>query len=271
MQCPTCRSTNPYAATFCLNCGQRFEVQQPQFSGFTASPQNLKTGLAVTSLVLGILSVITIGFLGILSILGLILGIVALAKVKNNPMIYGGKNLALGGVITNGIGLLLGIVIVIMAAIALPSVMRQAARMNEVMTISNIRMLEQAEESYYADNDEYASLDKLIEANELNSSWSSTSKMGYRFRVVGDKTSYEIFANPESYGSGGKKSFYVKFKQGDNRTGIHQADKGGADANINDPVIFDTGSPDGVPGGIPAQKDYPSPPPPPPAVAPKRR
>ncbi len=64
--------------------------------------------MAILSLVFG-LAAITIGWLcfGLpLGILALILGVVALSQIKRNPALYGGKPLAIGGMVTGGIVLL---------------------------------------------------------------------------------------------------------------------------------------------------------------------
>jgi len=70
--------------------------------------------LAIVSLVLGILGVtICCGAL-IPSIAALITGFMARGKAASDPDQYGGAGLALGGMITGGLGLVLGIVVIIL-------------------------------------------------------------------------------------------------------------------------------------------------------------
>jgi hypothetical protein len=79
-------------------------VWQPQYR-----PANQSQGLAVASLVLGIVSV-SVGwcYIGVLTApIGLILGIVSLLQIKKDPSKYGGKNLAIGGIVTSSIGAVL--------------------------------------------------------------------------------------------------------------------------------------------------------------------
>ena len=94
----------------------------PIQSGWTAPPPpaypiNPQQSLAVTSLILGIASV-TLGlccYFGILTApISLVLGIVALVQIKNDPKKYGGKGMAIGGIITSGLyfGILLLIILV---------------------------------------------------------------------------------------------------------------------------------------------------------------
>jgi hypothetical protein len=70
---------------------------------YPVAPQQ---NLAIASLVLGILS-ITVGWccsFGILTgPIALVLGIVALVQIKNDPAKYGGKGFAIGGIVTGGL------------------------------------------------------------------------------------------------------------------------------------------------------------------------
>ena len=83
----------------------------PLQSGWTpppppAYPTRPQQGLAVTSLILGIASV-TLGlccYFGILTApIAVVLGIVSLVQIKNDPTKFGGKGLAIGGIITGGL------------------------------------------------------------------------------------------------------------------------------------------------------------------------
>ena len=83
----------------------------PIQSGWTAPPPpaypiRTQQSLAATSLVLGITSV-TLGlccYFGILTApIALVLGIVSLVQIKNDPKKYGGKGMAIGGIVTSGL------------------------------------------------------------------------------------------------------------------------------------------------------------------------
>ncbi|HEV7474721.1 MAG TPA: DUF4190 domain-containing protein [Pyrinomonadaceae bacterium] len=69
-------------------------------------PNKPQQSLAVTSLVLGILSV-TLGLCCYFGILtgptALVLGIISLVQIKNDPAKYGGKGFAIGGIVTGGL------------------------------------------------------------------------------------------------------------------------------------------------------------------------
>ena len=86
-------------------------VWQPPPAPFRPPPQP-QTGLAVASLVLGLVS-ITVGwcYVGMLtSPVAIIMGIIALVQIKNNPTQYGGKPLAITGIVT---GILYAVVLVL--------------------------------------------------------------------------------------------------------------------------------------------------------------
>ncbi len=93
----------------------------PIQAGWTAPPPpaypiNPQQSLAVTSLILGVASV-TLGlccYFGILTApIALVLGIVSLVQIKNDPKKYGGKGMAIGGIVTSGLyfGILLLIIL----------------------------------------------------------------------------------------------------------------------------------------------------------------
>ena len=91
-----------------------------QFAPIQVRPQQ-QQGLALASLILGIAS-ITFGWICgglLLAPTAVIMGLVALSQVKRNPGQYGGKPLALGGLITGSIFLLVHAVIIAIWIVAL--------------------------------------------------------------------------------------------------------------------------------------------------------
>ncbi len=85
------------------------------------SPQK-KQGLAIASLILGICS-ITVGWccsLGVLTApVGIVLGIVSLVQIKNNPNENGGKPLSIAGIATGAAYLLFWVLIVLIYGVAI--------------------------------------------------------------------------------------------------------------------------------------------------------
>jgi hypothetical protein len=98
-----------------------------------ASAAPVKTsGMAIASLVLGILGLFTCG---ITALIGLILGIIAMVKVKNSGGRLGGNGIALAGVIVSGIFL------VICAAMMLPALAAAKREAQAISCVSNEKQL----------------------------------------------------------------------------------------------------------------------------------
>jgi hypothetical protein len=104
------------------------------------------SGLAITSLILGVLGVITCG---ITAIIGLILGIVSMRKIQNSGGRLGGWGVALAGTIVSGIFL---IMIPIGAAMLLPALMAAKQRAQTVVCVNNARQLAFAVRAYSSNN-----------------------------------------------------------------------------------------------------------------------
>jgi hypothetical protein len=68
--------------------------------------QPKRQGLAIASMVIGIMSCLALGLLGIGSITSIVLGAIALMKTRKEPDRFGGRGFAIVGIIT---GILSGI------------------------------------------------------------------------------------------------------------------------------------------------------------------
>ena len=75
---------------------------------------------------IGILNFFTLAFLGIGSIVGITAAGVALSRVKRNPEVYGGRELAIAGLVTNLVSVGMIVPVGIVAAIAIPNLMSGA-------------------------------------------------------------------------------------------------------------------------------------------------
>ena len=106
-------------------------------------------GMAIASLVLGILGAVTCG---ITAIVGLILGIVSLGKIKRSLGQLTGQGLAIAGIIVSGLSILLIPILCLLVAIMIPALQR--ARQHAIATVDavNMHQLCVAVEMYAADN-----------------------------------------------------------------------------------------------------------------------
>ena len=87
--------------------GQQAGWQAPPPPPYPGAAAQQKT-LAIVSLVLGILSFFCFGILS--GPIAIVLGLMAMSKIKSEPNVYGGKGLALGGIITGALGFFLSII-----------------------------------------------------------------------------------------------------------------------------------------------------------------
>jgi prepilin-type processing-associated H-X9-DG protein len=104
------------------------------------------SGLAVTSLVLGCLGVLTCG---ITSLVGLVLGIIALVRINKSKGQLGGQGLALAGTIVSAAFLLL---VPIPAAMLLPALAKAKQKATGIQCMNNIKQLNLGLMMYANDN-----------------------------------------------------------------------------------------------------------------------
>jgi prepilin-type processing-associated H-X9-DG protein len=113
----------------------------PAPGGGLAEPLTGQTGpaktsrLAVASLVLGILGLLTCG---ITSLVGLVLGIIGLVKVNRSNGQLSGKGLAIAGICTSALFLLM---VPLYAAMLLPALAKAKARAQSISCMNNVKQL----------------------------------------------------------------------------------------------------------------------------------
>ncbi len=148
MNCPKCGTENSDDAQVCAKCSQPLSSVEPQPAAAAEPPKT--SGMAITSLVLGIC-----GFCaGILTALpGLILGIISLGKIKKSNGQLKGSGLAIGGIVTASIVLVLQI-IVILLAILMPALAQTRSMASKIMCATNLSGLGKAMVVYVNDFDE---------------------------------------------------------------------------------------------------------------------
>lgn len=119
-------------------------------------PDGPRRGYATASLVLGILGLPTVGLAGIGAMLGIVLGVVGLVKARNAPEQYGGKGMAVAGIALSALSILvMPFVLGIVAAIAIPSLLRARVSANEAAAIADVRAVIVAEAGYRSLNGGY--------------------------------------------------------------------------------------------------------------------
>ncbi len=105
-------------------------------------------------------------------------------------------------------------IIVLLAAIAIPNLLRARLSANEATAIAAMRTVSTAAESYRAAQSPPAyptNLSALSSANPpyIDSVLGSGNKSGYTFTWTGGGTTYEVVAAPQTANVTGVRSFYV--------------------------------------------------------------
>src|SRR5262245_23686265 len=103
--------------------------------------QQARKGLAIASLVLGIISIPTLGLLGVGAITAIVLGVIALGRIKKESATYGGKGMAIAGIITSVVSLLLIAVFGILSSVAVPQFLKSLKTGHESAAIQALRII----------------------------------------------------------------------------------------------------------------------------------
>ncbi|MCM3870914.1 MAG: DUF4190 domain-containing protein [Pyrinomonadaceae bacterium] len=196
----------------------------------------LKQGLAICSLVIGIINLFTLGLLGIGAILGITLAIVALSRIKNNPWVYGGKGFATAGLVTSILSVVIIVPIGIIAAIAIPNLLAARRAANEGSTIQALRQVSSAEEMYSGVHGTYGTLEELANEQLISRGIATGTRNGYVIKIEVSKPEsrdqigrFQLVAVPLTYPNSGRRSFYL------DETGVIRA----GDAHGGDATEFD--------------------------------
>ena len=120
--------------------------------GYAPPPKQHRKGLAIASLILGIVGLVSVGCAPLLlaGLVGLILGIIALVKANKRPDMYGGRGMAIAGITTSGLSL--AIVPIILVSILLPALSRARELAKRAVCASNLRVIGQSLHIYANDN-----------------------------------------------------------------------------------------------------------------------
>lgn len=253
IKCPECGFVGWADTEHCKKCGAArvpglasdSQQSQPNFLQYQAgdraySPDKLKKGLAIASLVIGIVDLFTLGLLGVGAIVGTTLAIVALVRASRNPYAYGGKGMATAGLITSILSVVIIVPIGIVAAIAIPNLLASRRAANEGASIAALRSLHSAEATYQATtgNGAFGTLDQLAADGLISPELATGVRHGYKFtidiRAAGrnEPGGFQVVGVPLTYRNTGIRSFYV------DETGvIRAADNRGAVATELDPPL----------------------------------
>ena len=105
-------------------------------------------------------------------------------------------------------------IIVVLAAIAIPNLLRSRVSSNEAGAIAALKTLSTAAETYFSSQTPRAypnNLSALVSANPpyIDSVLGSGNKSGYAYAWAGGGNTYSVIASPQTPNVTGVRSFYV--------------------------------------------------------------
>lgn len=223
MFCNKCGTMNADNSQFCRSCGHEMGTaltsqpspQQSVSPVVAPLPPPQTSGKAIASLILGFLS-----FLLPAAIVAVILGHVSRSEIKRSNGRLHGDGLALTGLIFGYMGIAV-IPILIMAAIAIPNLLRSRIAANEASAVGSLRTINTAQRAYaneYSKNGFACNLNKLgtfgkppspENAGYIDDRLALGEKSGYRFELScgSEPSTYVVVAYPMTANQTGMRAF----------------------------------------------------------------
>jgi type IV pilus assembly protein PilA len=205
-----CKSCGAPLSQRSTNSPQETPVYGSNYNSWNQPEESQKKGMAIAALVLGILSFLTFGLIGIGAITGIILAVIAMGKVRREPWKYGGRGMAIAGLVLSITSLVTVVPVGIIAAIAIPNLLASRRAANEGSALYTLRTICSAQLAYQSNFQKFGTLEELAANDLIDSKLTSGTKNGYKFTVVlNDPEGFEVVGVPVSYGQSGIRSFYV--------------------------------------------------------------
>ncbi len=230
--CPACTKANEDAAAFCSQCGATFPgagagyvppqpAAPPPAMQYSAAPET--SGLAIASLICGFLF-----FIFPAGVLAVVFGHVARNQIKKSAGRVKGAGMALAGLILGYAGIAMTVIILLIAAFALPNLMRPKVAANEASAISSLRDISRAaiqyQDTYHGYPSGLSALGPPLQghrpdadgADLIDGQLMNGSKDGYMFEYHpvsshGDGVfdGFDISADPITPGATGTRHFHT--------------------------------------------------------------
>lgn len=230
--CAACGNTLEGNEKFCRVCGRQFDapITQGMASAQTPIPagQAETSPKAVISLVCGLLFFIPLAFLA-----AIIFGHLGLSEIRKSAGRLKGEGLAIAGLILGYLWIAGIPMLLIVAAIAIPNLLRARIAANEASAVAMVRTVAAAETTYAVEHPQEGftcSLSSLTDSNPRVRGIVNGQRLGYVFELSGctsdadggAKTKYQIFAYPLRIHQTGVKAFCT------DETGVVKADADGS-------------------------------------------
>ena len=194
MFCSGCGNETAAGEKFCQVCGKEIGVSAiAQATGSAPGLPQETSGKAIVSLVCGLFL-----FAFPMSILAIVFGHLSHSEIRKSAGRLKGDGMAITGMVLGYLGVAAIPVILIIAAIAIPNLLRARIAANESSAARAVRILAVAEVQYSAAHPETGytcNLSDLAGAGMINGSLSSGQQAGYHFELLGCGATTEGAAN----------------------------------------------------------------------------
>jgi type IV pilus assembly protein PilA len=216
--CSGCGHDVAVGERFCRVCGKEVSAESAQSPVLLPAAEGTifpaqTSGKAIASLVCGFFL-----FAFPLSILAVIFGHLAVSEIRKSAGRLKGEGMAIAGLVLGYVGLAVIPVILIVAAVAIPNLLRARMAANESSAAGSVRQLVVAETAYAAahpDGGFTCRLSDLASAGLIDSRLASGQRNGYAFELLdcsaslngGANVKYGVTAYPLQPYQTGTRSF----------------------------------------------------------------
>jgi type IV pilus assembly protein PilA len=219
--CPTCQKANEDAAAFCNGCGTNLSIAVTNTPAPVGAQET--SGMAVASLIFGLLF-----FFFPAAVAAVILGHISNSQIRKSAGRLKGAGMSLAGMILGYVGIAFIPIILIIAAIAIPNLLRARMAANEAAAVHNLRNIATAAVNYQSAYNTYppglSALGPPVNgqapdadgAGLIDGMLMRGSESGYEFIYQpvsshGDKVfdGFDLTANPINPGTTGNRHFHV--------------------------------------------------------------
>ena len=209
--CSGCGNNISPEDKFCRVCGRLADGAAPS-PGVPAPPSGHgeTSGKAIVSLISGLFF-----FVFPLAILAIIFGHLGLSEIRKSAGRLKGEGVAIAGLVLGYAGIAAIPVILIIAAIAIPNLLRARMVANEASAVNSVRILNTAEMAYSEShpNEGYTcSLSTLADAGLFSGPLANGQKNGYAFELNG--------CTPEDGAAANRHYRVVAYPLREHQTGI---------------------------------------------------
>jgi len=211
--CPACGNAVGTEERFCRVCGRQVVPSPGLAAPNVAMGAPETSGKAIASLIFGLFL-----FFFPFSIVAIIFGHLSLSDIKKSAGRLTGQGLAIAGLVLGYAGVAFIPIVLIVAAIAIPNVLRARIAANESSAVSGVRTLIAAELSYAGSHPEAGytcSLSTLAQAGVISETFAQGQKNGYVYALSGcgsdgrntANTTFQIAAYPLRENQTGVRAF----------------------------------------------------------------